>query len=180
MRRGSGKSTPDQERSPPRAGKSPAREHRGQDRAMYSNIVVGTDGSDTAAVAVTHAAQLARALGATIHIVHVYQSLNKLGVAFGALPIDVDDVQASLTEAARSVSEEAAGIARGLGVEYEAHAVAGEPSDGLVAVAEAVGADLIVVGNHGMTGVRRVLGSVPNKISHHAPCSVLIVDTSKG
>ncbi|MBK5289695.1 MAG: universal stress protein [Acidimicrobiia bacterium] len=145
---------------------------------MYSSIVVGTDGSETANVAVIHATKLAQAFGATLHIVHVFHPLTKLGVAFGALPIDVDEVQASLTGAAESVSAEAAQTARDLGVAYETHAVAGEPSDGLVAVAEAVGADLIVVGNHGMTGVRRVLGSVPNKISHHAPCSVLIVDTT--
>jgi hypothetical protein len=47
-------------------------------------------------------------------------------------------------------------------------------------VAQSVGADLVVVGNRGMTGVKRfVLGNVPNKISHHAPCSILIVDTSR-
>jgi nucleotide-binding universal stress UspA family protein len=46
-------------------------------------------------------------------------------------------------------------------------------------VAETEGADLIVVGNKGMTGARRfLLGNVPNKVSHHAPCSVLIVRTS--
>jgi nucleotide-binding universal stress UspA family protein len=45
-------------------------------------------------------------------------------------------------------------------------------------VAENVGADLVVVGNRGMSGVRRfVLGSVPNKVSHHSPCNLLIVDT---
>jgi nucleotide-binding universal stress UspA family protein len=46
-------------------------------------------------------------------------------------------------------------------------------------VAEEVGADLLVVGNKGMTGAKRfLLGSVPNKISHHAPCSVYIVRTT--
>ena len=46
-------------------------------------------------------------------------------------------------------------------------------------VAEEQGAELIVVGNKGMTGAKRfLLGSVPNKVSHHAPCSVLIVRTT--
>ena len=47
-----------------------------------------------------------------------------------------------------------------------------------MAVAVEEGADLIVVGSKGMQGARRVLGSVPNKISHHAPCDVLIVNTT--
>jgi nucleotide-binding universal stress UspA family protein len=145
---------------------------------MYANIVVGTDGSETAGVAVGEAAQLAHALGATLHIVHVYHPLNKLGVAFGALPIDVDEVAASLVAAAESVCEVAAQPARALGVTCQTHTVAGEPSDALVGVAADLDADLLVVGNHGMTGIRRVLGSVPNKIAHHAPCSVLIVDTA--
>jgi nucleotide-binding universal stress UspA family protein len=57
------------------------------------------------------------------------------------------------------------------------HAVAAHPATAILSVAEAVGADLIVVGNRGMQGTRRVLGSVPNHISHHAHCDVLVVDT---
>jgi nucleotide-binding universal stress UspA family protein len=58
------------------------------------------------------------------------------------------------------------------------HAASGDPADAIVQTAERVGADLIVVGNKGMKGVRRVLGSVPNAVAHGAPCSVLIVDTA--
>ena len=55
----------------------------------------------------------------------------------------------------------------------------GDPADAILDVAEEQGADLIVVGNKGMTGAKRfLLGSVPNKVSHHAPCSVLIVRTT--
>jgi nucleotide-binding universal stress UspA family protein len=68
---------------------------------------------------------------------------------------------------------------RAKGVEAESHARLGDPADALLEVAEEEGADLIVVGNRGMTGAKRfLLGSVPNKISHHAPCSVLIVRTT--
>jgi nucleotide-binding universal stress UspA family protein len=64
------------------------------------------------------------------------------------------------------------------GVEAECHARKGDPADALLQVAEENGADLIVVGNRGMTGAKRfLLGSVPNKVSHHASCSVLIVRT---
>ena len=57
--------------------------------------------------------------------------------------------------------------------------MAGEAADALIGVAEETGADLIVVGNRGMSGARRfVLGSVPNTVSHHCPCILLIVDTT--
>jgi len=70
-------------------------------------------------------------------------------------------------------------VAAGLGITTSTHAREGEPADAILDVAEETGADLIVVGNKGMTGARRfLLGSVPNKISHHAPCGVLIARTS--
>ena len=63
--------------------------------------------------------------------------------------------------------------------EVQTHAREGDPADAILDVAEEVKADLIVVGNKGMTGARRfLLGSVPNKVSHHAPCSVIIVRTT--
>jgi nucleotide-binding universal stress UspA family protein len=61
----------------------------------------------------------------------------------------------------------------------ETFAREGDPADAILDVAEEREADLIVIGHKGMTGARRfLLGSVPNKVSHHAPCSVLIVRTS--
>jgi nucleotide-binding universal stress UspA family protein len=64
-----------------------------------------------------------------------------------------------------------------LGVESETHVWVGEPADALVQIAEDQGAQMIVVGNRGMTGARRAIGSVPNRVSHKAPCDVLIVTT---
>jgi nucleotide-binding universal stress UspA family protein len=58
------------------------------------------------------------------------------------------------------------------------HAKTTDAADAILEVADEVGADLIVVGNKGMKGARRVLGSIPNSISHSARCSVLIVQTS--
>jgi nucleotide-binding universal stress UspA family protein len=63
------------------------------------------------------------------------------------------------------------------GVEAKYYPAAGDAAEAIVRVADQIGADLIVVGNKGMKGVRRVLGSVPNSVAHHANCSVLIVDT---
>ena len=144
---------------------------------MYTTIVVGTDGSDTAAIALRHATDLAKAGGGTLHIVNAYQPVNTLGMALAGVATDVDAVEAGLAEHATSVCEPAADAARKAGVTVEIHPVSGDPSDALVTIAKQVDADLLVVGNRGMAGMRRVLGSVPNKISHHAPCSVLIVDT---
>jgi nucleotide-binding universal stress UspA family protein len=68
--------------------------------------------------------------------------------------------------------------AKRAGVEPKRHLIVGPAAEVLVTAATDLGADLLVVGNRGMTGVRRVLGSVPNHVTHHAPCSVLVVDTS--
>ena len=82
-----------------------------------------------------------------------------------------EDVDAILREAAAEV--EAAGV------KVRTFARQGEPADAILDVAEEEGADLIVVGNKGMTGAKRfLLGSVPNKVSHHAPSSVLIIRTT--
>ncbi|HEY3186960.1 MAG TPA: universal stress protein, partial [Solirubrobacteraceae bacterium] len=82
-----------------------------------------------------------------------------------------EDVDATLAEAAKMVEKQ--------GVEVETYARQGDPADAILDVAEEENADLIVVGNKGMTGARRfLLGSVPNKVSHHAPCNVMIVRTT--
>jgi nucleotide-binding universal stress UspA family protein len=152
-------------------------------RRMYDAIVVGTDGSETAGVAVQHAAKLAEATGATLHIVHAYRPvlLSEAGMSAisGGPTIDVHGVNEGIAENAAVVCAQAAASAERGGLKVETHTTRGEPCDALIAVAQDVSADLIVVGNRGMTSVKRfVLGSVPNKISHHAPCSVLIVDTT--
>ena len=64
-------------------------------------------------------------------------------------------------------------------VDVKSHTLTGDPADALLEIAEREGADLIVVGNRGMHGVSRVLGSVPNKVSHRAQCHVLIVATDE-
>jgi nucleotide-binding universal stress UspA family protein len=147
---------------------------------MYKSIVVGTDGSDTASEAVRQAAELASALGATVEIVSAYEPVSqaRLREEAKAAPGDLqwminprEDVDATLEEAAEMI--------RGAGAEVRTHARQGDPADALLDVAEEIGADVIIVGNKGMTGAKRfLLGSVPNKVSHHAPCSVLIIRTT--
>ena len=148
---------------------------------MISSIVVGTDGSETAEKAVREAAALASQLGAAIEIVSAYapSSNQRLREEARQAPEDMQwdvtpraDVDAKLRDAKE--------IAEGAGVEQvTVHAREGDPADAILDVAEENKADLIVVGNKGMTGAKRfLLGSVPNKVSHHAPCSVLIVRTT--
>ncbi len=146
---------------------------------MYSSIVVGTDGSETATEAVRQAAGLARAFGATLDIVSAYEpaSVDRRRVEqSGAAPDPRWAINAR--EEVDLTLQTAATLARGLGVTVNVFARQGDPADSILDVAEERGADLIVIGNKGLTGAQRfLLGSVPNKISHHAPCSVLIIRT---
>jgi nucleotide-binding universal stress UspA family protein len=149
---------------------------------MFDVIVVGTDGSETASAAVSKAIALAEKTGATLHIVHANRlvSVGQLGQAasVGAPTFDLDAVNRGINEESKTICERAVQHAEEAGVKTETHIAPGDPADVLIDVAEQVGADLIVIGNRGMTGVRRfVLGSVPNKVSHHCPCSLMIVDT---
>jgi nucleotide-binding universal stress UspA family protein len=94
------------------------------------------------------------------------------------VPADVQH-QIGPREDVNLVLDAAAAEARREGIEVQTHPVEADPADAILNVAEQTGADLIVVGNKGMTGARRyLLGSVPNNISHHAPCSVMIVRTT--
>jgi nucleotide-binding universal stress UspA family protein len=147
---------------------------------VFTSILVGTDGSQTATEAVRQAVELARSVGARVEIVSAYEpvSSGRLREEAQQAPEDVqwmvnhrEEVDATLAEAVK--------VAEGAGVQYATYARQGDPADAVLDVAEEQGVDLIIVGNKGMTGAKRfLLGSVPNKVSHHAPCSVLIVRTT--
>jgi len=147
---------------------------------MFGSVVVGTDGSTTAKEAVRQATELAKTVDATVHLVSAYEpvSESRLRDERRQVPADAqwmvnarEDVDAALKEAGAALEEQ------GLKVEY--YAREGDPAGAILDVAEEQNADLIVVGNKGMTGAKRfLLGSVPNKVSHHAPCSVMIIRTT--
>jgi nucleotide-binding universal stress UspA family protein len=147
---------------------------------MFASIVVGTDGSQTAQEAVRQAVALASQLGARLEIVSAYEPVSsaRLREESQHVPADLqwmvnprEDVDATLREASQA--------AEAAGVPSATYARQGDPADAILDVAEERGADLIVIGNKGMTGAKRfLLGSVPNKVSHHAPCSVLIIRTT--
>jgi nucleotide-binding universal stress UspA family protein len=147
---------------------------------MFRRIVVGTDGSDTASEAVSQATELAKLSGATLQIISAFEPVpqQRLREEAGEAPGDVQHAIGP-REDVNAVLEAAAADAKQSGVDIQTHAREGDPADAILDIAEEVNADLIVVGNKGMTGARRfLLGSVPNKVSHHAPCSVIIVRTT--
>jgi nucleotide-binding universal stress UspA family protein len=122
----------------------------------YRTVLVGTDGSITAGRAVQRAVAVAKASGARLIVAYVGDQSTGRTVLSG-----VDQQH------------------RDAGVEIETMLLTGDPAAALIGLAGAEHADLIVVGNKGMTGAQRfLLGSVPNKISHNATCDVLIVHTT--
>jgi nucleotide-binding universal stress UspA family protein len=149
---------------------------------MFTSIVVGVDPSPTAREALRKAAELAQLTGARLHIVSAYNSGGALqGLAGDPFAAELAAGAAGLEPALRQRTEQLLTDAAGemKNVPVETHAVAGEASDALIDVAEAVKADLIVVGNRGMRGTKRMLlGSVPNRVAHHATCGVWIVHTA--
>lgn len=123
---------------------------------MYERILVGTDGSPTAALAVDRAVEVAAASKAKLTIMSVGKA---------------DKAQAAVDKEAQRHS--------GAGVDIETLVLSGDPSTAIVEQAEKGKYDLVVVGNKGMTGTSRFfLGSVPNKVSHHIPTALLIVRTT--
>ena len=124
---------------------------------MYRKVLVGTDGSRTASRAVDRAVEVASASGASLTI----------------LSAGRPDKAAAAVEAEAKRHADA-------GVALDTQVVDDDAVAALVDTAKKGGYDLLVVGNRGMTGVTRFLrlGSVPSKVTHHLPCSLLIVKTT--
>jgi nucleotide-binding universal stress UspA family protein len=147
---------------------------------VFSSIVVGTDGSETARKAVGQAVDLAKQIGATLHIVSAYEPVSGSRLREERREVTPDlEWAVNPREDVDTTLKEAAAMAAEAKVKAETYARQGDAADAILDVAEERGADLIIVGNKGMTGAKRfLLGSVPNKVSHHAPSSVLIIRTS--
>jgi nucleotide-binding universal stress UspA family protein len=144
---------------------------------MYNTIVVGTNGTPTARSAVLRAARLASLCNARLLVVAAYKDTGATVIqAMGGqvAPMPPTDTKGQtetmLKDLARDLSRE--------GLHPETFAFPGSAVQALLEIAEAEHADLIVVGNKGMSGARRYLGSVPSNVAHQAPCSVLIVNTT--
>jgi nucleotide-binding universal stress UspA family protein len=135
-------------------------------------IVVGTDGSPGAEAAVHKAIELTKGSGATVHLVCAYpgkSTLERLGLTAKTDPVDLRGVAADVLARDARRFEEA-------GFDVERHAREGDPAHTLVDVANEQGAEMIVIGAHGNSGLKPFsLGSVSAKLSHHTPSSLLIV-----
>jgi nucleotide-binding universal stress UspA family protein len=144
---------------------------------VVSTVAVGTDGSGTASKAVQSAIELAKAYEARIVFLSVYHPVDehRLRREKREAPDDVqwainpeEDVDAILTEAEELAEEQ--------GLRWASEASTGEPAEVLVRLADKYQADVLVIGNRGMQ--RRMLGSVPNSVTHTANCSVYLVKTT--
>jgi nucleotide-binding universal stress UspA family protein len=147
---------------------------------MFENIVVGYDGTPTASEALERAADLAALSGAHLHIVSAYAPGTTVTHGKGSAGngwLVGTHAPKHASGARRMVKDAAAALAAERALGITTHTGEGEPADVLVRVATTAHADVIVVGNKGMRGARRVLGSVPNRVAHKAPCAVMIVQT---
>jgi nucleotide-binding universal stress UspA family protein len=135
-------------------------------------VAVGTDGSATAAEAVKAATELARRFEGELILLGVFQD-----GARGAGDEDSELQWASSPSARlREILERTEQDVRRAGIDCWTYTDEGEPGEVLVRLAETCEADVLVIGNKGMH--RRVLGSVPNTVTHRAPCSVFVVKTT--
>jgi nucleotide-binding universal stress UspA family protein len=144
---------------------------------MINTVAVGTDGSGTASKAVDFALDLASKYNAKIVFISSYVPVSETRLRQESRDAP-DDVQWAINpqEDVDGVLTEAEQKANGMGLEWASEAREGDPSDVLVDLADRHKADVLVIGNKGMQ--RRVLGSVPNSVSHKANCSVVIVKTT--
>ena len=142
---------------------------------MYSRIVVGTDGTDRSLIAVDHAARLAAAFAAELHVVAAASP----SAAIDQLPSTMPALLATLSDrSAKTAARIGHDASKRHGVRVVEHPQVGEPASVLMAVADAVDADLIVVGNKSMTGhIRKFTGSVPSRLAHQSRRPILIVHT---
>ena len=144
---------------------------------MVKTVAVGTDGTDTAKVAVDFAMDMAERYEAKLIIASAYRPVSE-GELRKEKADAPDDIQWSINpsqevdQTLRAVEE----AAKERGLSYASEARNGDPAEVLCDIAEAHDADVLVVGNKGMQ--RRILGSVPNTVAHKAPCSVMVVKTT--
>ena len=139
---------------------------------MLSRVAVGTDGSDTASEAVKAATEIARRFDAELILLGVFQDGAGAPGAYDPELQWASSPSARLREILGRTEQEV----RGTGVACRTLTDEGEPGEVLVRLAESCEADVLVIGNKGMH--RRVLGSVPNTVTHRAPCSVFVVKTT--
>ena len=148
--------------------------------ASYTNVLVGTDGSKSSFRAVERAAAIAADAGATLHLVSAYRPLPERDRRRAAEELGDLAYRVSGASPAESALGDAEGVASKAGAtKIETHALEGDPVEVLIEACKKLKAELLVVGNRGLNSISgRLLGSVPQNISHRAGTDVLIVHTT--
>lgn len=141
---------------------------------MFKTILVGTDGSDTAAVAIDRAVAIAQLTNAELVILVAYRTVPAIDLTGAAIGTQDPKPYVEEGEAILKRAKERAGDR----VRVRTLLRHGDPAGSLLAAAKEESAELIVVGSRGMKGARRMLGSVPNSVAHAASTDVLIVHTT--
>lgn len=136
---------------------------------MFKKIVVGTDGFGPSSQTVAKAVELAEGAGAELIVVHSYAPYREAASGMGRPEREPIDAHTGVLKSVEDRFSER--------VRLRTTLREGDPAEVLIDVAEEENADLLVVGNVGMSK-RFSLGAVPNQVSHHAPCNVLIVHSS--
>ena len=142
---------------------------------MFSTVAVGTDGSQTASVAVEAAVDLARRFGAKLVLLSAFEDAQR-AARWGTDSFAAIEWAVNTSAEVREILSRTEADLRNQGVDCATRTDEGDPATVLVRLATECGADLLVIGNKGMR--RRVIGSVPNSVAHRAPCSVLVVKTT--
>lgn len=140
------------------------------------NVLLATDFSEASSGAIAYARDFARSYGATLHFVHVVDDI-RWRYSLDMTPVDMSAVQASLEAAA--MEQMAALVTDDDRKQLRARtsvSTASVAADAVVQYAAREGVDLIVIGTHGRTGVRRLfMGSVADRIVRLSTCPVLAV-----
>ncbi len=139
--------------------------------AGYRRIMLAVDLTEESNFVAQRALAIAKGFDAELHVVHVIEPLS---LAYGGdIPMDLSSVQEQIHEQAKSHLAE---FASNLGVANDSrYLIFGRPESEIQRLAEAKGADLIIVGSHGRHGLALLLGSTANGVLHGATCDVLAV-----
>jgi universal stress protein A len=144
--------------------------------AQIRKILVAVDFSEHSQRALDDAIGLAKKFGAELHLLHCYQIYPGDEVGFPSTVALPESYEQSIRSAAAARLAGWLEKVTAQGVRAERHVAMDRPSHGIVALAEKLPADLIVIGTYGLTGLKHVLlGSVAERVIRHAPCPVLTV-----
>ena len=143
---------------------------------MFNHIMVPIDGSETSMTAVSKASALALAFGSRITLIHVIDNYPFIGVGADYALGQNEYLAAATTSANAALARGVAALAAE-GLHSDQRVIDGHVvHEGIVDTAIAIGADLIVMGSHGRTGIEKLLlGSVTQRVLQDAKCPVLVV-----